>query len=68
MIHPCHAPTGSEERIECYRRRLELEVPLNQPGDSEETSPLRDGMMHCHYPPRDYRTHQSPIRIQQERS
>lgn len=40
-LNPCPFPTGSRERIEVYSERLELGIPLNQPGDSELTQPIQ---------------------------
>lgn len=39
-LQPCPFPTGSRERIDVYRQRLELGIPLNQPGDSDQTIPI----------------------------
>jgi hypothetical protein len=39
---PCPHPRGSDERIECYRLRLKLNLPLHHPEDSTDIIPLGD--------------------------
>lgn len=55
LTQPCPHPAGSDERIECYRQRLELGLSLNQPGDSSEQIPPTCGSVNPrqrHYHPR----------------
>ena len=40
---PTSHPRGSQERVEVYRQRVELELPLHVPGDADEIVPLTHG-------------------------